>query len=264
MPDEMPLRVRMAIASDRWFRRVIGGLTAALSGLWLGILDSAHLAMKTTAAYDDEDTFSSDDHNLAGLWTWEREVVDRHFPNGARVLVPCAGGGREVLALQDLGYEVVGFDPSSALIEAGQRLLGDRGSQAQLLLSPPDALPDNLDGDFQAVLVGWGGYTHIRGREDRIAFLSALRYRVDEGSPLLISFFIRTAERRRFRLTRFIANAIRRLRRSPHRVQLGDTLGGTFDHFFTWDEITDELAQGGFAVIASAKAPFAHAVCHAV
>ena len=67
MSDEIPLRVRMAIAGDRWFRRVISGLTAALIGLWLGILDSDHLAMKTTAAYDDEDTFSSDDHNLAGL-----------------------------------------------------------------------------------------------------------------------------------------------------------------------------------------------------
>ncbi len=162
MPNETPVRVRVAIASEKWFRWLINGMVAALSGIWLGVFDSEHLAMTTAASYDRWETFSNDDHNLSGLFAWERQVVDKHFPNGARVLVPCAGAGREVLALLDLGYGVVGFDPSLTLVETGQRLLANTGSRAQLLLSPPDELPGNLDGDFQAVLVGWGGYTHIR------------------------------------------------------------------------------------------------------
>jgi len=104
---------------------------------------------------------------------------------------------------------------------------------------------------------------HIHGREARIAFLVAPRDRVDEGAPLLISFLMRSPSRR-FRLTRLVANAIRRLRRSPQSVELGDTLGSTFEHLFTLDEIVDELAHGGFAVVASAKTGFPHAVCRAV
>ena len=174
MPGELPIRVRLAIAADRWYSRLSRAIGAALSGFWLGILDSDHLAMKTAAACDRGETSGNDHHNLSGLFAWEQQVVNQHFPIGARVLVPSAGAGREVLALYDLGYEVIGFDPSPALVETGQRLLADTGSRAQLLLSPPDEIPDNLDGDFQAVLVGWGGiHAHSRsGGPDRFSYRS--------------------------------------------------------------------------------------------
>ncbi|MCZ6858165.1 MAG: hypothetical protein O7F70_09210 [Gemmatimonadetes bacterium] len=51
---------------------MISGITAALSGFWLGILDSDHLATKTAAAHDRGETLINDDHNLSGLWGWER------------------------------------------------------------------------------------------------------------------------------------------------------------------------------------------------
>src|SRR5512142_2340602 len=46
-----------------------------------------------------------------GLFGWEKEAIARFFPAApARVLVGGAGGGREVFALAEMGYEVVAFE----------------------------------------------------------------------------------------------------------------------------------------------------------
>ena len=51
-------------------------------------------------------TYRDDAWNTQGLFDWERELVDAHFPKAARIAVLAAGGGREVLALRDLGPRV--------------------------------------------------------------------------------------------------------------------------------------------------------------
>ena len=53
-------------------------------------------------------------------------------------------------------------------------------------------------------------------------------------------------------------------RRSDAPLELGDTVAGTFDHYFTWDEIEAELADGGFTVVETSSAPYPHLVCRAM
>jgi len=86
---------------------------------------------------------------------------------------------------------------------------------------------------------------------------------VDPGAPMILSFFLRSPGDRTFPTTRKLAAAIRTARRSEEPVQLGDTVAGTFDHFFTWDEIETELADAGFTVVARVSGPDPHLVARA-
>lgn len=258
------LRVRLAIRSDRMLKRAMVGLRAIHQGLWLGLFRTGDIADANTLAYAQWDRYRSEDYNRSGLADWERDAVERYFPTASNVLVASAGGGREVLGLEQLGYRPVGFDPSPELVAHGNQTIGAVGSGSSLVLSAPDEVPSNLKGPFDAVLVGWGSYIHIRGRDTRIAFLGRLRGLVDGGSPLLLSFFLRSPEERSFAAVRGIALFVRALRGSREPIELGDTVEGTFDHHFTWDEIESELTDGGFAVIESSSAPYPHVVCRAL
>ncbi len=264
MAGKPPLRVRMAISSDRRFKQTMNGLRAVHQGVWLGLLDSDALAAANAAAYERWEQFRDDDYNRSGLAEWERDAVERHFRSGSSVLVPSAGAGRELIGLEDLDFRATGFDPSPALVRIGQRLLPQQESNSALSVSPPDRVPADFNGPFDAILFGWGGYIHIQNRATRVAFLSDLRTLVDAGAPMIISFFLRSPDDRTFTASRKIATTIRKVRRSHETVELGDTVAGTFDHHFTWGEIEAELADGGFIVLETSATPYPHLVCRAV
>ena len=260
----VPLRVRLAIAADRHFKQAVNGLRAVHLGLWLGLFDPEHVAAANAAAYGRWDRYHDEQYNRSGLANWEAEAVDRHFPGGSSVLVPSAGAGREVIGLADRGYRPAGFDPAPNLVDLGGRFLADDYPETRLLLSPPGRLPAHLDGPFDAILFGWGGYIHVCGRENRVVLLSALRGTVESGAPMVLSFFLRSASDRTFVVARRIAVLLRMIRGRREPVELGDTVAATFDHHFTWDEIESELLEGGFVAIERSAAPYPHVVCRAV
>lgn len=264
MTPRTPIRVRLAIRSDRWLKRTLAALRSVHQGVWLGVLRSSDLAAANAAAYSHWERYRDDAYNKSGLADWERDAIQRYFSPRSRVLVPSAGGGREILGLEGLGYRVVGFDPSQYLVAYGQGLIAETGGKSQLMLSPPDALPVGFDERFDAILVGWGGYVHIRTRLARVAFLQGLRHSVDAGAPMIISFFLRAPTDRTFPATKTVASLIRKVRRSSEPIELGDTVAATFDHYFTWDEIEAELAEGGFIPAESSSAPYPHLVCRAI
>ncbi len=264
MPAKVPLRVRFAISSDRWFKRLVNALWAAHHGFWLGMLRSSDLAAANAAAYAGRDRYRDAEYNRSGLTDWERRAVDQYFPPGSNVLVPSAGGGREILGLEALGFRAVGFDPSPELVDAGRELLAETGDQDRLIISAADGLPDNLHEQFDAILFGWGGYVHIRGRSTRVALLRQLRNTVPSDAPMLISFFLRSPGDRTYPSAMKLARLIQRIRLSPEPVELGDTVAATFDHYFTWDEIEAELGEGGFSVVESSGTPYPHLMCRAV
>jgi 2-polyprenyl-3-methyl-5-hydroxy-6-metoxy-1,4-benzoquinol methylase len=180
------LGARLILAStaiDRAYRkfdRLRSELVAATASD--AVLDRFNeLAYGQTHAYQpDTDDFR------AYLFPFEEEAVREKFPKPpARILVGGAGGGREPLALAEMGYEVVAFDPTRPLITALARQ------------APPNvsALPgsyeemDELFGEgerFDAAIVGWGSFSHLRDEETRIATLRSFA-RVTDG-PILVSF----------------------------------------------------------------------------
>ena len=264
MTSKTPLRIRTAIVSNRLLARLTRGIEAVHGGVWLGLLDGDQLAGATSSMYSDHSYYAELDYNTSGLLEWEREAVELHFPPGGRVLVASAGGGRELFGLEAMGFHPTGFDPSEHLVSVGRGLIEERGSSAELLLSEPDSVPEGLDPPYDAIVFGWAGYIHVRGRSTRVAFLERLRELVPKGAPLLISFFLRSGEGRQFTVARNVGAAIRRVRRVGEPVEMGDTVAGMFEHYFTWAEVEKELADAGFSVVSSSGAAFPHIVGRAV
>jgi hypothetical protein len=134
------------------------------------------------------------------LFPWEEKVVAKYFPPPpARLLIGGAGGGREVLALARMGYEVVAFEPSSSLVNSMARRVADmpnvrvyRASYEDMpRLFPITAqeLYHSLEAErgFDAAILGWCSFPHLRREDQRIQTLCAFARHV--RGPILISFY---------------------------------------------------------------------------
>lgn len=255
--------VRLCLASSRTVDRATRLAYGILSGFWLGVLTRDQLHAVVKASYDEggpQGFYGTDEYNRRGLWEWERNALEEHFAACRSVLVPAAGGGREVFALRRMGLEADGFECHPELVSAANDFLRREGMAPDIRLAPWDGCPEYEKG-FDGVIVGWGAYMLIRGREKRVGFLRRLRERVDVGSPILVSFF--TGRAGTLPLTARIGNRVARiLGRDP--VEVGDTMNPHYMHYFTREEIADELRDGGFEMKFFSREGYGHAVGAAV
>jgi hypothetical protein len=123
------------------------------------------------------------------------------------VLIGGAGGGREALALAANGYHVTAFEPSVRLARSMAAAASAEGRDVGTfvgryedlpLLFPCDAdsPPVRLDslGSFDAGVLGWTSYSHIRTGARREEALRAMAAAC--RGPVLLSFFPATSEGR--------------------------------------------------------------------
>jgi hypothetical protein len=237
-------------------------LSAAFVGFWLGVLTRRQLLAIGERHYGRERMYWTEEYNKQGLSVWEERVVERDFSACRTLLVAAAGGGREVLALRRLGYEVHGFEADPGLVRVANGLLEREGMVPDIQQAPWDHCPD-IEGTYAGIIVGWGAYMLIRGRGRRIAFLRELRERVTPGAPILLSFYSIPKDTRYFRVIARIGNSLARvLRRDP--VQVGDCLAPNYTHFFTKERAESELVAGGFEPVSFEHLEYGHAVGRAV
>jgi hypothetical protein len=237
-------------------------VSAFFNGLWLGAMDRDTLDLIDEIYYEGKSQYVDEAYNLTGLRDWEAEMIEAHFPDSGRVLVTGAGGGREVLALLERGFDAVGYEPNEQLVTAGAAFLEQRGHDDRLHVVDRDVFPEET-GRCDAVVVGWGSYMLIPGRSRRVAFLRGARRCLPEGAPILLSFFARPPEARSFVTISLVANVVRRLRGLP-RVDLGDALSPNYTHHFTRDDVASELQEAGFRLVVFEAQPYGHAVARAV
>lgn len=248
--------------ADRWFERLLRLTSVLHEGFWLACLKPDDLNAITTKRYSESQYFASSDHNISGLFDWEKAAVERYFRPGSRVLVAGAGGGREVLALCNAGFDAEGFECSLPLIQASQKTLSQLLGVSRVVHCPADAAPEGPR-VYEGIIVGWTAYTHIPTNARRILFLQALRRRTLPQSPVLISFLIQSSNGNNdlaiHRAARFFQLFFDR-RRDP--LELGDHVSfGRYLHFFTHDEIQGELSSSGFRVVHySEESDFGHLV----
>jgi 2-polyprenyl-3-methyl-5-hydroxy-6-metoxy-1,4-benzoquinol methylase len=234
-------------------------LDASRQAIRLATWDDARIQAYTDAYYRREAGYRDADYNLSGLNDWEETVIADHFSGCSRIIVAGAGGGREALALCRRGFEVAAFDCNSTLLDTASKLARREGHQLKLFLAEPGKAPA-LTGTWDGAVIGWGSYMHIRGKERRVDFLRQLHARLKRGAPLLISFFtLQPAENKKLMIFR-LARLIEFLRGASHVVEKGDTLQGSFDHYFTREEIESEASCAGFRVIAWLEKPYGHAI----
>ncbi len=233
--------------SDRLLNGAFMALRGCFDGIWLGVLSHEQAARIDVVYYDRTAMYVTESYNRRGLWPWEQAAIDAHFGGVRRIVVTSAGGGREVLALDKAGYEVVGFEPHPGLVRFGNRLIVADGLYAEIRPSERDRWPTDA-GDTDAVIVGWGAYMLIPGRNRRVAFLREAAKRLPAQAPLLLSFYPREDENVRFRIVTPVANLLRRLlHRDP--VVFGDALAPSLVHFFTRAEVASEMVEAGFELV---------------
>jgi Tellurite resistance protein TehB len=252
---------------QRFLERIFIFLSAVFNGFWLGILGRAALHLIDQVYYDNSQAYQDhryrdETYNRKGLWAWEQKIIDHYFQSCKCLLLLSVGGGREVLALSKLGYEVDGFECNPHLVEFANELIAKEGCNSLVKLSPRDDSPI-LVKTYDGIIVGWGAYMLIQGRDKRIALLTKLRSALQTGSPILISFFLRPQSSTYFKLVYVVGNLIRWiLRQDP--LELGDNLAPNYVHHFTQTEIESELQASGFQLALYSTETYGHAVGIAV
>jgi hypothetical protein len=252
-------RARLYKKVDRLVNRSLNALRAIHQGFWLGLMDRQQYTEIIGTGYTDWKSYHADDYNKSGLWPWEADMVERYFTNCRTILLGAAGGGREIISLCARGFEVDGFDCFPDFLTTSQSLLTTESINARLLLGEPDHVPDEF-GMYDSGIMGWSGYSHISGTENRVEFLQEFRRHVKTGGPLLISFFTLPEYSPQFNLVYQVARLVRALRFSRERVERGDILIEMFFHYASEDEVRRELAEAGFRMDYYAEKSFGHAV----
>ncbi len=248
-----------------FFRAALRKSTAlahiCFEGFWLGVGSRRFFHEVDRLCYNAWPLYRDESYNQGGLMAWEARAVEKYFKAGQRLLLAGAGGGRETLALVGMGFQVLGFECHEGLRSLANRLLAKQGVAAKVLHSDRDRCP-KVSGAFDGLIIGWGAYMLIQGKRRRVSFLRQLRKRAAPGAPLLLSFFFRQGDTRRFRWSVGIANFIRKISfRKP--IELGDGLAPNFVHYFSHAEIEEELRLAGFRLERLETLEYAHAIAFA-
>jgi 2-polyprenyl-3-methyl-5-hydroxy-6-metoxy-1,4-benzoquinol methylase len=180
------LGARLIVAStviDKLYRR----FDRLRSELIASVASDAVLDHYNDLAYGGTDSYRPETGSFREyLFPWEEAVVRELFPNPpARLLIGGAGGGREPLALAQMGYEIVAFDPSETLVAS----LGGRAPANVIVLGGAYENMGALfpEGErFDAAIVGWGSFSHLRNEKARIETLQSFSRLT--GGPILVSF----------------------------------------------------------------------------
>jgi 2-polyprenyl-3-methyl-5-hydroxy-6-metoxy-1,4-benzoquinol methylase len=126
------------------------------------------------------------------LFEWEAAIVTEFFPpSPSKVLVGACGGGREMIGLAKLGYDVAGFDPGADLIAlAREEVPAERllelalGSYEELMIRRASA---SAHAPYDALILGWGSLSHLSSAKTRHDLLLQAR-EVSPLGPIVLSW----------------------------------------------------------------------------
>lgn len=256
-------KVRAFNFSNRAVRRLYSLILAIHQGFWLGVYNKHTVDQLVNETYIDWASYHEDEYLHSGLWPWEKSIIDQYFQDCRSLLIGAAGGGREILSLVKMGYQVDAFDCSSALAQTALELIKLENITCNYQVSEPDHVPHSL-GQYDGLIMGWTGYSHIYGRQARIHFLKEFRQHIPQGRPLFISFFAHGKNSPMFNTIYYVAKTIRLFRLSSEKIEYGDTLVETYLRYFNQEEVEQELREGGFRMMFYSDRGFGHAVAQAL
>ena len=173
--------------------------------------------------------------------------MEKHFAGVKTVMLIAAGGGREVLALSRMGIMVEGYECNQVLVEYGNRLLQKNKAAGRISHLTRNTVPSEIR-QYDAVIIGWGAYSHIKGGPARIKFLKDLYPFMHAGSRLMISFIWVKERSNRDRMIQKISGFFGSFCRGE-KSELGDKLVPNYMHYFREDEIRAELSQAGYRTL---------------
>ena len=197
------------------------------------------------------------------LFPWEQVWFSRDLPGApARLLLGGSGWGRELRALTGAGYELVAFDPLASPADGTLRLDYQGWMRPRTIEQQAAASRIAAGAPYDAVIFGWGSFTHIPAADVRLQVLQ--RARALARGPVLLSFWLRAytvppqgrAQRLGARLVGAAGDA-RRAARGGDRIvpQAG------YVHTFTRQELQGLADEAGYR-LEWLPEPYAHATLH--
>ena len=200
-----PSRMTRLLARSVWATRLVDKAYGKFNTLRTRLVvswgtDSFHDAFNDIT-YASQPSYRPDAATFASeLFPWERRVIEAHFPKPpATVLIGGAGGGREALALERRGYGVVAFDPTESLTTALYRMQNGGGGVEVFVgryqdlpwLKSPNGSRAAIDlrhrPKFDAALMGWASFSHIRSDAERVEALRQMGALT--AGPILLSYY---------------------------------------------------------------------------
>ena len=198
--SRLPLWIRFVLAADRGASAAARAVSALRDELLLAWVRPEHRARITEALYAVQDAYAPGGRTYEqGLFEWEAQALAHpRVPRSGRVLVGGAGGGREIAALRERGYHVIGFDPCDPLVRGAQQRFGDDagvvvvcGSYEDLVraaVDPRHPLAVAMAGPpLDLVVLGWGSFSYVSSEAEATTLLRTIRS-LAPAAPVLLSF----------------------------------------------------------------------------
>lgn len=254
----IPLKINLYLDLNEKMKDSPAWLKAIFKGFWLGILSRRELQLIDRIYYEQTSNYCDESYNKSGFLEWERKVFLKFFQSCQTILVAAIGGGREVIALSSLGFDVDGFECNRQLFEFAEKLFEQETVEGEFHLAPPDAVW-HFGKIYDGAIIGWGAYMLIQGRARRIDFLRKMHHQMCEGAPLLVSFYAHFYDESYFRRLLWVANVFRWLL-FREQLEFGDDLLNTYVHWFTREEIASEFMASGFRLEFFSDDAYGHAV----
>lgn len=204
---------------------------------------------------------------------WEERWWSERLPKRpARILVGGCGAGREVLWLAHRGHKVEAFDPSPQLVHVARERIQASGLAHRARVDELDyarwlrqRTTRDLESTYDAVLLGWGSFSHVLSSSSRLALLRACRAACPRG-PVLVSWVRAASDRHESESASMLkrAGGLIGALRGVQRDSDGDTMlrvGVT--HEFADGEVESLARRAGFRLQAE-QGEYPHATLRPV
>jgi hypothetical protein len=238
---------RLSHFSFRFMKKLTDFLDALTSGFWLGVMSEKSLDYSDELYYNQTKYYTEENYNESGLFDWEKSIIQKHFSGAKNILLIAAGGGREVLALNKMGFEVDSYECNPALIEFGNALLEKNGIENKIKYLPRNTVPGEIR-KYDGIIIGWGAYSLIPGSKKRLSFLSALYPFLHKDAPIMISFLFMGKKGRKDNIIKDLSNSFRIFSKKV-KTETGDRLVPNFIHYFNEEEVKSELIRAQYRII---------------
>jgi 2-polyprenyl-3-methyl-5-hydroxy-6-metoxy-1,4-benzoquinol methylase len=200
-----------------------------------------------------------------GLFDWETKALTTPpFPKSGRILLGAAGGGRELEGIAQLRFEVTAFELSPQLLKGAREIASNyRGCKA-IQGSYADFTSGAIGSaeTYDGIVLGWGSFSHLLSKNDRLDLLNTCRQRAPQA-PVLLSYLAAPdlPEGKAEKLRRWLQRFHRFLGLNPAHTTL-DVFSptGGFTHLFQPNEIEELTDQAGYSIALAKLVPYPHVV----
>jgi SAM-dependent methyltransferase len=193
---------------------------------------------------------------IRGLFEWERAVLEKALRPADRILVVGCSTGRELIALAEQGYRVVGVDPSGPAVATARVFLERTGRQADLIHGFFEDV--RFSEAFDVVVFSHRTYGLIQGADCRVGALRRAAGLLNPGGRVVLSYLLGPGMHPALVAAARLGAV---LGRSDLRIERGDAVhcirssAFGFEHHFGPDEFVVEAGRAGLSVLYEVDGP---------